>query len=120
MKKFSVVLSKLEYTTVEVEAESIDEAVDKVMESDTTEFDELDWRLAEDTPYEVEQVDELDVPPEFYVAEVKLKMQMDPDESMEEAENRLYDLLYEHLVRNKPNDETVDFDITNGWIEEEE
>lgn len=119
MKKFSVVLSKLEYTTVEVEAESIDEAVDKVMESDTTEFDELDWRLAEDAPYEVEQVDEMEPEPRYLVCEVKLKMQMDPDESQEEAENRLYDLLYEHLVRNKPNDETVDFDIINDWIEEE-
>lgn len=59
MKRFSVVISKLEYATVEVEAESIDAAIDEVEGWDHLAFDDLEWKPAEDQPYAVEQVDEI-------------------------------------------------------------
>lgn len=57
MKEFSVVVSKLEYATIKIKAEDIDDAVEIAEAMDMSAID--DWHLAECDPYAVEQVDEI-------------------------------------------------------------
>lgn len=59
MKKFAVIVSKLEFATVEVDANSADEAMDKVWHWSNPEFEKLNWEPAEGSHYEVEQADEI-------------------------------------------------------------
>lgn len=119
MKKFQVVVSKLEYTTVEVEAENIDEAYAKVEHWDESDFAGENWQLAENIPFEIEHVEEMEPDPVYMFAKVGLRLKMNPDEEMEEAADRLYDLLYDKLVRNQGEDDLIEFEIYDTEIREE-
>lgn len=63
MKKFSVIVTKLEFATVEVDANSADEAMDKVSMWQTSEYEKMNWEPVDDFPYEVQQADEIDPEP---------------------------------------------------------
>lgn len=117
MAKFSVTISKLSYTTVEVEAKDSETAREHVENWQDHQFEQLDWTPAEHAPYEVEQVDEVEVPLVMN-ATVNLRIPFQPGEDADDVLNRLHDMLWEGSIRGLPREYQADFTIEETRTEE--
>ena len=117
MRKFDVRVSRLEYTHVEIKAENEEKARAAVEAWPDEKFQELEWAPAECIPYEVEDVEDI-TPQRTLSITVNMAFQMGVDEEEGDAIDRLYDALWQQLIRGKSYEDQINFSFGDAKVEE--